>query len=74
VPPIDVVLGFVGQTVAAALDGYDLHFDGRWNIVERAVTYCATSPALGVPESFHVEDPKVLLELVIVTYELPEAL
>ncbi|WP_181591949.1 hypothetical protein [Mesorhizobium atlanticum] len=66
--------GLSGKQYAAALDGYDLHFDRRWNIVERAVTYCATSPALGVPESFHVEDPNVLLELVIVTYELPEAL
>lgn len=24
-------------------------------------------------KSFHVEDPKVLLELVIVTYELPDS-
>ncbi|MGI6855262.1 RES family NAD+ phosphorylase [Mesorhizobium sp. 1B3] len=63
-----------GTQYAQALDGgYGLHFDGRWNTVGHAVTYCATSPALCVLEKLvHVEDPTLLPELVMVTYELPD--
>jgi len=64
-----------GKQHARALDGgYGLHFDGRWNTVGHAVTYCATSPALCVLEKLvHVEDPALLPELVMVTYEVPDA-
>lgn len=63
-----------GKQHAEALDGgYGLHFDGRWNTVGHAVTYCATSPALCVLEKLvHVEDPMLLPELVMVTYKLPD--
>ena len=63
-----------GKPFAEALDGgYGLHFDGRWNTVGHAVTYCATSPALCVLEKLvHVEDPLLLPELVMVTYHLPD--
>ncbi len=63
-----------GKQYARALDGgYGLHFDGRWNTVGHAVTYCATSPALCVLEKLvHIEDPALLPELVMITYELPE--
>jgi RES domain-containing protein len=63
-----------GKQHARALDGgYGLHFDGRWNTVGHAVTYCATSPALCVLEKLvHVEDPALLPELVMVTYEIPD--
>lgn len=64
-----------GKQHAKALDGgYGLHFDGRWNTVGHAVTYCATSPALCVLEKLvHVEDPTLLPELVMVTYEIPNS-
>ncbi len=64
-----------GRQHARALDGgYGLHFDGRWNTVGHAVTYCATSPALCVLEKLvHVEDPALLPELVMVTYEIPDS-
>jgi RES domain-containing protein len=63
-----------GKQHFRALDGgYGLHFNGRWNTVGHAVTYCATSPALCVLEKLvHVEDPALLPELVMVTYELPD--
>jgi RES domain-containing protein len=63
-----------GKQRARALDGgYGLHFDGRWNTVGHAATYCATSPALCVLEKLvHVEDPALLPELVMVTYEVPD--
>jgi RES domain-containing protein len=52
-----------------------LLFDGRWNTVGHAVTYCATSPSLCVLEKLvHVEDPALLPELVMVTYEGPDDL
>lgn len=36
--------------------GYGLLFDGRWNTVGHAVTYCATSPSLCVLEKLvHIE-------------------
>ena len=64
-----------GKQHARTLDGgYGLHFDGRWNTVGHAVTYCATSPALCVLEKLvHVEDPTLLPELVMVAYEIPDA-
>ncbi|PSJ58947.1 RES family NAD+ phosphorylase [Pseudaminobacter soli (ex Li et al. 2025)] len=63
-----------GKQHAQALDGgYGLHFDGRWNTVGHAVTYCATSPALCVLEKLvHIEDPALLPELVMVCYEVPD--
>ena len=55
--------------------GYGRLFDGRWNTVGHAVTYCATSPSLCVLEKLvHVEDPDLLPELVMVTYEVPDTL
>ena len=65
-----------GQRHARAFDGgYGLLFDGRWNSLGHAVTYCATSPALCVLEKLvHIEDPDLLPELVMVTYHLPDAL
>jgi RES domain-containing protein len=63
-----------GKQHAETFDGgYGLLFDGRWNSVGHAVTYCATSPALCVLEKLvHVEDPALLPELVMVTYEVPD--
>jgi RES domain-containing protein len=55
--------------------GYGLLFDGRWNTVGRAVTYCATSPSLCVLEKLvHIEDPALLPELVMVTYDVAASL
>ena len=61
---------------ARALDGgYGLLFDGRWNTIGNTVTYCATSPSLCVLEKLvHIEDPVLMPELVMVTYDLPDAL
>ena len=65
-----------GRSHAEAFDGgYGLLFDGRWNTVGHAITYCATSPALCVLEKLvHVEDPALLPELVMVTYQAPDHL
>lgn len=65
-----------GKQHAQALDGgYGLLFDGRWNTIGNTVTYCATSPSLCVLEKLvHIEDPALLPELVMVTYDLPDAL
>jgi RES domain-containing protein len=65
-----------GRKHARALEGgYGLHFDGRWNSVGHAVTYCATSPSLCVLEKLvHIEDPALLPELVMVTYDAPDTL
>jgi RES domain-containing protein len=55
--------------------GYGLLFDGRWNTVGHAVTYCSTSPSLCVLEKLvHIEDPALLPELVMVTYDVPDSL
>lgn len=61
---------------AGALDGgYGLFFDGRWNTIGHAVTYCATSPSLCVLEKLvHVEDPDLLPQMVMVTYAVPDIL
>jgi RES domain-containing protein len=61
---------------AGAMDGgYGLLFDGRWNSVGPAVTYCSTSPSLCVLEKLvHIEDPSLLPELVMVTYDVPDTL
>ena len=61
-----------GKRHARAMNGgYGLLFDGRWNTVGHAVTYCATSPSLCVLEKLvHVEVPDLLPELVMVTYEV----
>lgn len=53
--------------------GYGLLFDGRWNTVGHAVTYCATSPALCVLEKLvHVEDQQLLPPLVMITYAVSD--
>jgi RES domain-containing protein len=53
--------------------GYGLANDGRWNTRGRAVTYCATGPALTALERrVHVIDPDVLPPLVMVEYEAPD--
>ncbi|MDQ0326451.1 RES domain-containing protein [Rhodopseudomonas julia] len=63
-----------GESHAQAFDGgYGLLFDGRWNSVGHAVTYCATSPSLCVLEKLvHVEDPALLPKLAMVRYEAPD--
>lgn len=63
-----------GRQHANAFDGgYGLLFDGRWNTAGHAVTYCGTSPSLCVLEKLvHVEDPALLPELLMVTYECPD--
>lgn len=65
-----------GPQHATAFDGgYGLLFDGRWNTIGHAVTYCATSPALCVLEKLvHVEDPMLLPDLMMVRYEAPDHL
>ena len=65
-----------GRQHARAFDGgYGLLYDGRWNTIGHAVTYCATSPSLCVLEKLvHVEDPDLLPELVMVRYEVPDSL
>jgi len=65
-----------GLQHATAFDGgYGLLFDGRWNTVGHAVTYCSTSPSLCVLEKLvHVEDPGLLPALVMVTYDVPDDL
>jgi RES domain-containing protein len=65
-----------GTRHARAMDGgYGLFFDGRWNTAGRAITYCSTSPSLCVLEKLvHIEDPALLPELVMVTYEVPDEL
>lgn len=65
-----------GREHADAFDGgYGLLFNGRWNTVGHAVTYCATSPSLCVLEKLvHIEDPGLLPELVMVTYDIPDPL
>jgi RES domain-containing protein len=61
---------------AASFDGgYGLLYDGRWNSIGHAVTYCATSPSLCVLEKLvHVEDPDLLPPLVMVRYDAPDDL
>jgi RES domain-containing protein len=65
-----------GSAHAAAFDGgYGLLYDGRWNTAGYAVTYCSTSPSLCVLEKLvHIEDPELLPQLVMLTYDAPEAL
>ena len=65
-----------GVRHADAFDGgYGLLFDGRWNSVCHAVTYCATSPALCVLEKLvHIEDPALLPRLVMIAYVAPDDL
>lgn len=65
-----------GRQHAEAFDGgYGLLFNGRWNTVGHAVTYCATSPALCVLEKLvHVEDPDLLPDMVMVRYQVPDLL
>ena len=64
-----------GARHASAFDGgYGLLFDGRWNRAGVAITYCATSPALCVLEKLvHIEDPRLLPDLTMVAYDVPEA-
>ncbi len=55
---------------ARAFDGgYGLLFDGRWNTVGHAVTYCSTSPSLCVLEKLvHVQDPDLLPDMAMIRY------
>src|SRR3954462_1227088 len=55
--------------------GYGLLFDGRWNTIGHAVTYCSTSPSLCVLEKLvHIEDPALLPDLFMVTYDVPDGI
>jgi RES domain-containing protein len=65
-----------GKQHAAAFDGgYGRLFDGRWNTLGHAVTYCSTSPSLCLLEKLvHIEDPALLPDLVMVTYDAPDGL
>jgi RES domain-containing protein len=65
-----------GHEHAGSFDGgYGLLFDGRWNTAGHAVTYYATSPSLCVLEKLvHIEDPTLLPDLVMVTYDVPDGL
>jgi RES domain-containing protein len=65
-----------GRQHADAFDGgYGLLFDGRWNTMGHAVTYCATSPSLCVLEKLvHIEAPSLLPDLVMLTYDVPDQL
>jgi RES domain-containing protein len=65
-----------GRQHANTFDGgYGLLFDGRWNTVGHPVTYCATSSSLCVLEKLvHIEDMRLLPELLMVTYEGPDTL
>jgi RES domain-containing protein len=64
------------QQYANTFDGgFGLLFDGRWNTIGHPVTYCSTSPSLCVLEKLvHIEDPALLPELVMVTYDVPDSL
>jgi RES domain-containing protein len=61
---------------ARAFDGgYGLLFDGRWNTVGHAITYCSTSPSLIVLEMLvHVQDPDLLPMMAMVRYAVPDDL
>ena len=63
-----------GVEHAEAFDGgYGLLFDGRWNSVGHAVTYCATSPSLCMLEKLvHIEDPALLPDFEMVSYRVPD--
>jgi RES domain-containing protein len=65
-----------GRQHADTFDGgYGLLFDGRWNTVGHAITYCATSPSLCVLDKLvHIEDPALLPDLMMVTYEGPDTI
>lgn len=65
-----------GTRYASDFDGgFGLLFDGRWNTIGHAVTYCATSPSLCILEKLvHVEDPALLPDLTMVTYDVPDDL
>ena len=55
--------------------GYGLLFEGRWNLIGRLMTYCATSPSLCVLEKLvHIEDPTMLPDLMMLCYDAPDAL
>jgi RES domain-containing protein len=65
-----------GRQHAESFDGgYGLLFDGRWNTIGHAVTYCATSPSLCVLEKLvHIEDPALLPNLMMLTCDVPDHL
>jgi RES domain-containing protein len=65
-----------GRQHAESFDGgYGLLYDGRWNTTGHAVTCCATSPSLCVLEKLvHIEDPALLPDLVMLTYDVPDYL
>ncbi|RZZ86651.1 RES family NAD+ phosphorylase [Pseudoxanthomonas winnipegensis] len=65
-----------GEDFAQVFDGgYGLLYDGRWNTVGHALTYCATSPSLCVLEKLvHIQDPELMPPQVMVRYEVPDDL
>jgi RES domain-containing protein len=65
-----------GVQYASVFDGgYGLLFEGRWNTAGHAVTYGASSPSLCVLEKLvHVEDPTLLPAMIMVVYDVPDAL
>ena len=54
--------------------GYGLSNQGRWNARGRAVTYCATGPALCLLERLvHIEDASQLPgDTMLVQYDVPD--
>jgi RES domain-containing protein len=55
--------------------GYGLMNNGRWNTKGRAVTYCATTPALAALEKrVHVSDPALFPPQVMIEYAAPDDL
>ena len=53
--------------------GYGLFNNGRWNTVERPVTYCATVPSLAALEKrVHVNDAATLPPQSMIAYDVPD--
>jgi RES domain-containing protein len=66
-----------GADYAERFDGgFGIDHDGRWNDRGRAVTYCATGPALCVLEKLaHIEDPNLMPgDTALVRYDVPDDL
>jgi len=59
---------------AAQFDGgYGISNNGRWNTLDRPVTYCSTVPSLTALEKrVHVTDPALLPPQVMVAYDAPD--
>src|SRR5271169_2875259 len=61
---------------AAQFDGgYGISNNGRWNTLDRPVTYCSTVPSLAALEKrVHVADPALLPPQVLVAYDVPDGI